>query len=264
MQNRAEAEKQRQPPSGQEGWGWVNPLAGPEDFLAGQGRHVLVTRPQPGLGRTMAALKGAGWQAVAAPALAITPVPAPGEGFWRTLLAAGCKAVALTSAQALPFLANAPRTLPLWVVGVKTAYQARQAGFGAVVTASGTAQALAQLCRQHGLVGGRVRLLTGRGDDGTLYNSALAGELQAERLLAYSVSHAQALPERALALARARQVHAAVFYSSESVRAFLKAWPGGESALLRGVEAWCLSSAIAGVAAPNAPWGQVAVMTDAP
>jgi len=107
--------------------------------------RVLVTRPQPGAGRTARRLAERGHEAVVMPLQEIRGLPA-------ALPAGGFAAVAVTSANALR---HAPAALvaglaglPVYAVGAETARAAIDAGFAEVAAGPGNAAGLAaQLAR---------------------------------------------------------------------------------------------------------------------
>jgi uroporphyrinogen-III synthase len=122
-------------------------------------RRVLVTRPEPGAGRTAARLRDAGFEAVVVPLNEIVPL--------RPELPAGAfDAVAVSSANAVR---HAPAELvtrlasrPLFGVGDETAAAAREAGFVDVRSSSGSAGDLAADLTAGVGSGGRNAYLCGR------------------------------------------------------------------------------------------------------
>jgi len=170
-------------------------------------RAILITRPEPGAAESARAVAALGWEAVLAPALALTALPfkAPGN----------CQAIIVTSraaARALP-----PATLPLIAVGEATAAEARARGFADVRAAAGDAQALAAL------IGatlkpeaGTLCLAVGEG-----YALDLAAALRAKgfrviRRVVYAARPSTELPAEALQAIRERRIHAALFTSPRS------------------------------------------------
>jgi uroporphyrinogen-III synthase len=125
----------------------------------GESRRVLVTRPEPGAGRTAARLRDAGFEAVVVPLSEIVPL--------RPELPAGAfDAVAVSSANAIR---HAPAELvsqlasrPLFAVGDETAAAAREAGFVQVHSSSGSAGDLARDIAAGVGSAGRIAYLCGR------------------------------------------------------------------------------------------------------
>ena len=104
---------------------------------------VWVTRAEPGASATAGRLIGMGHIPLAAPLLAIRPLPFPP-------LPDGLGAVAFTSANGVAMLTGRPelarlRSLPVFAVGDATAEAARDMGFGQVRSAGGDVAALAAM-----------------------------------------------------------------------------------------------------------------------
>ncbi len=122
--------------------------------------RVLVTRPEPGAGRTAKALEALGHRPVVLPLTETRPLAVP----VRTL-PAHIDAVAVTSANALrhaaPALIERLAALPCHAVGARTAAAAGAAGFLNVEEGPGEAQALAARMAT-GLAGKAVVYLCGR------------------------------------------------------------------------------------------------------
>ena len=172
-------------------------------------RAILITRPEPGAAESARAVAALGWEAVLAPALALTALPLKAPG--------NCQAIIITSraaARALP-----PATLPLIAVGEATAAEARARGFADVRAAAGDAQALAAL------IGatlkpeaGTLCLAVGEG-----YALDLAAALRAKgfrvlRRVVYAARPSAELPAEARQAIREGRVHAALFTSPRSAR----------------------------------------------
>lgn len=214
-------------------------------------RVVLVTRPEPGLSETAQAVERQGWRAVACPVLQIT--------FSAPIDDLSCEAVAITSTQALPFLAHQDRERLLLTVGSATAQRARDVGFRHVEPAAGTQIELEALCRAKGLGGAGLVFACGRGRKGQAYGADIAHALQARRVEAYRVGACEALPMDALEALSDAQVAAALFYSSETVRVFMECLTQEQRSALKQCRAICLSKAIAETAASYEAWGAVEI-----
>lgn len=197
---------------------------------------VLVTRPEPGLSTTMADIAKRGWTPLAAPVLQIIPQAPP------ALI--DCEAIAITSAQALPFLMHQPRARMLVTVGEKTAERARQAGFSNIMTAGGTSESLRQICQENRICGAGLVLACGRGQDGNAYGTELALILQARWMEAYQVRRYASFNKIAYQALMAGKVDAVLFYSSETVAAFMALCPQEIMTELANCRAFCLSDAI--------------------
>jgi uroporphyrinogen-III synthase len=112
--------------------------------------RIWVTRAEPGASRTAAKLRARGYAPVVAPLLDVHALPAVIE-------LEDVAALAFTSANGVnAFASRCPeRALPVFAVGGWTAKAARDAGFGAVASADGDVQALAEL------IGARAKDLAG-------------------------------------------------------------------------------------------------------
>lgn len=113
---------------------------------------ILVTRPEPGNAATARALRVRGHDVLLSPMLRFEAVAFQDDDD------NDCDAVILTSANAVRALRDAPgdqgalarwRALPVYAVGDRTAEAAREAGFAAVCSADGDADALRDLLMQH-------------------------------------------------------------------------------------------------------------------
>ncbi len=122
-------------------------------------RRVLVTRPEPGASRTARRLHSLGYEPVVVPLSRVETVPiAPPDP-------TAFDAIAVTSANALraldPQIAQMVSQTRLFCVGKATAEEARQAGFGEIVTGAGTGAALATLVAHTLPAGGKLLYLCG-------------------------------------------------------------------------------------------------------
>ncbi|HEV2506552.1 MAG TPA: uroporphyrinogen-III synthase [Mesorhizobium sp.] len=123
-------------------------------------KRVLVTRPEPGAGRTAARLRERGFEPVVLPLSETHALPVVRDALFEpvsALLVTSANAVRHAPADALAQLAN----LPCHVVGPKTAGAARAAGLSVVETGSGDARQLAELIAP-ALSGKTVLYLCGR------------------------------------------------------------------------------------------------------
>jgi uroporphyrinogen-III synthase len=107
--------------------------------------RVWVTRAEPGARETAARLQGMGYEALVGPLLEARPLPEP------PLELAAVGALVFTSANAVRMFSRATtsRNLPVYTVGDATAEAARDAGFGAIVSARGDVAALARFLINH-------------------------------------------------------------------------------------------------------------------
>ena len=172
-------------------------------------RAILITRPEPGAAESARAVAALGWEAVLAPALALTALPLKAPG--------NCQAIIITSraaARALP-----PAKLPVIAVGEATATEARARGFADVRAAGGDAQALAALI---GATlkpeGGTLCLAVGEGYALDLASALRAKGFRVLRRVVYEARPSAALPAEARQAIREGHVHAALFTSPRSAR----------------------------------------------
>ncbi|WP_246387374.1 uroporphyrinogen-III synthase [Gluconacetobacter sacchari] len=212
---------------------------------------VLVTRPEPGLSETMAAVTALGWHAVAMPALRAEPT------LHAPLPVRGVRAILVTSGQAVTALAGlVPAEMPILAVGAATARRARAAGFAHVRAAGGTAEALAGLARARWRpADGALMLATAPG-----YGLDLATVLRRDgfrivRRCVYRIRPARPDPE-VLRASVGRGVEAALFFSAETARRFVRDLPRDVREALRDARAIAISDRAAEALA-TVPWREI-------
>ncbi len=214
---------------------------------------VLVTRPEPGLGETIAILQRRGLHPVPASLLNIKPLEL------RLEPATQLQAVLITSAAALPALT--PRVLPdtrVLAVGDRTACRAREAGFVRVDSAGGDATALLGLCRAElSREGGPLLLATGVGQGASLLVLRRYG-FRVIRRAVYAQDALAAMPDTALDVLRACRPGAILFMSGSASRAFARLLPPPLRPALARLDALAISNE---AAAPIAalPWRHLRV-----
>lgn len=201
----------------------------------------------------MARLSAAGWQPIAAPCLTIralnAPLPPP----------ARLQAVLAASGNAVDALPPAYRDLPLLAVGDASAARARSAGFAAVRSAAGDAAALAALAAETCDPHGRALLLAAaRGQGHALAAALRMNGFRVLRRATYLASPVPALPAPALAAIEAGSVHAALFFSAETARTFVRRLPPASRTRLHRVEALAIGAPAAEAIAPL-PWRRIRV-----
>ncbi len=215
--------------------------------------RVLVTRPLPAGAATAAALAARGVAPLLAPMLVIRPLPlAPDD----PALAAGLAAVAVTSGNAVPGLPAALRALPLFAVGDATAARARAAGFARVASAGADAAALAALLAR-AAPPGALLLAVGEGRGAALEQALRAQGRTVHRRTLYAAEPAGALPAEAADALRSGTVDAALFFSAETARVFVRlAEAAGVADALGGVTA-CAIGRPAAVALEALRWREI-------
>jgi uroporphyrinogen-III synthase len=207
--------------------------------------NILVTRPEPGASATAARLQSLGHHPILLPCLTITP-RAP-------KLPETPAAIIITSGQAIPALPLAYQSLPVFCVGDATAARLREAGFHSVLSAAGDARDLLRLITTQRRPGTHLLAV------GQRHGLALARQLQEAgiaviRRAVYTASPIKCLADDAKTALSAANIHAALFYSAETVRAFTRLRPPRTET----ITALALSPA---VAAPLAglPWSAIRV-----
>ncbi len=215
-------------------------------------RTVLVTRPEPGGSATAARLAAEGWRPVVAPFLTVTPRLSrlPSSDTLLAVLAASGNA-----AEALP---ASHHRLPLLAVGDATAARARAAGFAAVHSAAGDAEALAALAaRMLDPARGAVLLACGLGQGTRLAALLRRHGFRVHRRTVYIARGVRCFPPAAVA-ALGEGLHAALFFSAETARVFARLLPHRLLPALAGVEALVIG-ADAAAAVQHLPWRGIRV-----
>ncbi len=184
-------------------------------------RGVLVTRPEPGLSETAAALGRMGFFPVAAPLLSIRPL--------RPGLPERPQAILLTSGQAVaPLAALAPhlRSRPLLAVGDATAARARAAGFEAAGSASGDAARLAVVVSaSFDPCNGPLLLACGQGQGRELAAAVRRAGFRVLRRCVYAVRPVRRLPAQAVHALETGGLDAALFFSADTAAVFVRLLP---------------------------------------
>lgn len=198
---------------------------------------VLVTRPEPGASETAARLRRAGLVAVVAPFLTVRTCAAELPG--------GLQAVLVTSGNALAALPARLHRLPLLAVGDRTAERARAIGFSSAHSAEGDAAALARAAvARFDPAGGALLLASGRGQGEALAGSLRDAGFAVHHRSVYAAEGVAAFPEPA-ARALGTGVRAALFFSAETARVFVRLLPPGLAPALAGAEALAIGAAAA-------------------
>ncbi len=208
---------------------------------------MLVTRPEPGAAATAAKLAARGFSPVLAPLFVIAPLPA------ALPAAEEVQAVLAASANALPALARF-RTVPLLAVGDATAAKAKAAGFAAVASAGGDAEALARLAqaRLHAAAG-PLLLACQQGRGQALEAALTTAGFTVLRREVYAALPVPALPVAATAALAAGSLRAALFFSAETARLFVRLASGMAMASFARIESLAISPRTAAALAAL-PW----------
>jgi uroporphyrinogen-III synthase len=178
---------------------------------------VLITRPEPGASETAVRVAAMGLRPILAPVLAIRTLPP------RLPAPEAVQAVLVSSGNALAALAAEWHDHPLIAVGNKTAERARRAGFKHVESADGDAEALVALVKRLLSPRGKPLLLPTARRQGTALAAALrAAGFSVVRRAVYEQAPATELPDAAVQALRAGAVRAALFFSAETARSFVR------------------------------------------
>jgi uroporphyrinogen-III synthase len=227
----------------------------PTIFLAdGLRDGVLITRAEEAARETGALVHAMGLRPVLAPLSTIVPLAAAFPPPDRV------QAVLVTSGNAIPGLPQAYRRVPLLAVGDATARLAEAAGFADVRSASGDAEALAAMTQSQCEPGGKPLVLaTGEGQGGALASALRALGFAVLRRVAYAARPVDALPESArMALARGG-LRAALFFSTEGARVFVRLFGQClDPATVSQVDALAISRSTEAALAPL-PWQHIHV-----
>lgn len=178
---------------------------------------VLITRPEPGASETAARVAAMGLRPILAPALAIRSLPS------RLPAPDAVQAVLVSSGNALGALSAEWHDHPLLAVGNTTADRARSAGFSRVESADGDADALVALAQRLLSPRGKPLLLPTARRQGMALAAALrAAGFAVARRAVYEQAPAASLPDAAVQALRAGGVRAALFFSAETARSFVR------------------------------------------
>ena len=168
------------------------------------------------------------------------------------------QAVLIASGNALAGLPAVYHALPLLAVGNASAGLARAAGFALVLSADGDAEALAAMVGRHCDPAGPALLLAaGRGQSLALAASLRARGFRVIRRATYAAVPARALPDAAATALREGRLRAALFFSAETARQFVRLLlRSGLREAVRGIDA-CAIGEPAATAIQVLPWRRV-------
>ena len=178
-------------------------------------KRILITRPQPGAAQTAARLTALGFLPVVTPLLTIIQrdVRVPDSA----------TATVLTSRNAVAACPPSMHDRPVFVVGAATATQAVEAGFKNVFNADGDAEALASLIiNTLSPSDGPLFMPTGLGQGASLAEVLRQHGFRVLRRIAYQAKDMPVLPEGAATHLRQGLLTAAMFFSGETSRIFVR------------------------------------------
>lgn len=178
---------------------------------------VLITRPEPGATETADRLTATGFQPLVASVMSIQPLDRPHK------IPFCAQAILITSRNALIACPADRRSLPLFAVGDATAALARQVGFTDVLTSSGNAMALAELVlKTVSPANGSLYLPTGYRQGLELANRLRLDGYRVFRHVGYKATPVAGLPTNAECHLRRSDVKAAMFFSTDTARHFVR------------------------------------------
>ena len=214
---------------------------------------ILITRPEPGAAATALRVAAMGLRAVVAPIVKIAPrAIRPGRTKFQAIL--------LTSGNAVAALPPELRDHLLLAVGDATAAQADAAGFHHCHSAAGDAVALEALAtRLCAPLAGPLLLASGEGQGLKLATALRRHGFRVIRRVAYTARPVSALPEAARLALSENALDVALFFSTDSARAFVrlltKSMP---PRIVAHIDAIAISKSTASALAPL-PWRRIRV-----
>lgn len=205
------------------------------------GSRVLVTRPQPGAGRTQARLISAGFDPIVLPLTEILPLePALPGGDIGALVISSANAVRNMAAGLVPSLS----AKPVFAVGDETAAAAKAAGFTDVRSSAGNAADLARDIASGVPAKARIAYLCGRVRLDTLEAELAAGGRDVVPVETYDTR--ERLPRRdELAALDAGPVAAALVYSATGAACLARLASPRAGTIFRATAFICISPRVA-------------------
>jgi uroporphyrinogen-III synthase len=169
-------------------------------------------------------------------------------------------ATVLTSRNAVPGCPESCFAKPAFTVGSATAAAARSAGFVNVIDADADASVLPDLIADTISASGQTLFLpVGRGLGGDLTRALRLRGFRVIRRVAYQTAAAAALPGDAAAHLRQEDLSAALFFSAETARTFVRlVQAAGLTGSVADVEAVSISERSA-MALRSLPWRRISI-----
>jgi uroporphyrinogen-III synthase len=215
-------------------------------------KRVLITRPEPGATETAARLFASGFFPVVAPVLSIVgrELHTPDH----------VAAILLTSRNAVAACALSLHELPVFAVGTATARRAAETGFKHVFNADGDAGVLVKLVTESmSPADGALFLPTGQGQGWAIASALRLQGFRVVRRVAYRAVCAPELPSAAAIELHQGALSAAMFFSGETSRHFVRLiQAAGLANAVRDIDAVSISEAAA-VPLRSLPWRRVGV-----
>jgi uroporphyrinogen-III synthase len=206
--------------------------------------RVLVTRPAADGERTAAKLRASGFDVLIAPLLRMEALAAEfGAGPWS--------GVAMTSANAAAALEQHPRrtellSLPVFVVGRRTADAVRSAGFDSITSADGNEADLVRLIAARPRAAAPLLYLAGKDRAGDLAGDLAAHGIVVRTVEVYRAAKATRFPADAQAALQAGRIDGVLHYSRRSAEVYIDcAKAGGILDMALAPFQYCLSRQVA-------------------
>lgn len=219
--------------------------------------RILVTRPLPDAERFAAQLAEHGIEAVVAPLMAVEPTDEPLPPL------EGVQALVFTSANGVRAYAGreARRDIRVYAVGDATAAAARLAGYADIVSAGSDAAGLAALLADRiDPAKGPLLHPTGADQAGDLAGGLRPLGFDLRQAVVYRAAPVPELPPAARAALEAGTLAGVALFSPRSAEIFAdRAQAAGLTAKLAGLDAFCLSRAVAEALEGKAAWRAVRV-----
>jgi uroporphyrinogen-III synthase len=220
--------------------------------LTDAARAVLITRPSPAAEETARQVSALGLRPIVTPLMMIQRIPAD--------LPQDAAAVLITSGNAVVSLPTWARARPLFAVGDATAERAHAEGFTHVLSANGDASDLAALVhRTLPPQLGQLLLLTGKGQGAALTDLLHAQQRDVAVREVYEAVAVPTLPARAAAALQDADLRAAMLFSAETARQFVRlVTAAGLEASTQNTDACAISQAT-GVALEALRWRRIRI-----
>jgi len=218
--------------------------------------RLLITRPRDDAEALARELAGRGIESLIDSVLSVADVDGPAPDL------AGVQALLITSANGVRAFARCSkeRGVAVYAVGDASARAARELGFTTVASAAGDVEALAHLVTSAlDPAGGALVHVAASHVAGNL--SAMLGDagFEVRRHVLYEARAAEALGRETRNALRDGVLDGVLLYSPRTAEAFARlVTAAGLSGALRGVDAYCLSEAVAGEIR-GLPWRTVIV-----
>jgi uroporphyrinogen-III synthase len=181
--------------------------------------RLLLTRPEPDVQRTAAALRAQGHDVIVAPLLRIEPAPEAqiGAGPWAAILITSANAAHATATHAR---ITRLRALPVFAVGRRSADAMAAAGFVDVTSADGNLSDLSRLVAARMPPAAPLLYLAGEDRSGDLAGDLHTRGFAVETVIIYRAIAATGLPP-ALADALASGIDGVLHFSRRSAEAYV-------------------------------------------